>query len=187
VIKKLNTAKKSANADQDYLASTMGKLFEQFRERILRLVNNSEYSDGVEIIPMLITTEMLVGNHHAIASGHSTAMTPTTATSISSTPSTTLSPVDEESSPTPVSNAAIYEVDMVGTLLGACKSILQDRLNEFVRSQIAWIHQCREDPKKSIVLLPFAKFPAFVDQMKELSGDKVPVPSPCPPSPVAEV
>jgi hypothetical protein len=173
VLKKLNTAKKSSNAAQDYLASTMGRLFEQFREKILRLVTQTEYSEGVEIIPMLITTDMLFGNHHH--SSHAPSSTV-------SSPGSGLGPAgfsskslkDDDTPPTPAGECSAYEVDLVGSLLGACKSILQDRLNEFVSQQIAWINQCKEDPKKSIILLPFAKFPAFVDQIKELAGDKVP-------------
>jgi hypothetical protein len=179
ILKKLNVVKKSANAAQDYLASTMGRLFEQFREKILRLVTQTEYSDGVELIPMLITTEMLFGNHH------NTTVVSTSASLLSQGPGsppsaiTTMKAIKEEdtSQPQPSGSESSYEVDLVGSLLGACKSILQDRLNEFVSNQIAWINQCKEDPKKSIVLLPFAKFPAFVDQIKELAGDKVLLPS----------
>lgn len=170
--------KKSVNADQDYLASTLIKLFDHFREKILRLVNNPEYSDGIEIIAMLVTVDMLLGIHRTPITNSTSNTTGTSSLSLPSTTATTTVRFEDNNSAgnnTSTTNNANtgYEVDMVGSLLLASKSILQERLNEFVNNQVLWIKQCKEDPKRSTILLPFSKFPAFIDQIKEFSGDKV--------------
>jgi hypothetical protein len=115
-------------------------MIDTFKDKVLRLVSAPEICDGIEIVAMSVTIEMLTTTHMS-GSGSN--------------------------------REAKYEVDIVGSVLAACKSTLLERLGEFINAQVVWIKQCKEDPKKSGVLLPFAKFPAFVDQILEFAGDKV--------------
>ncbi len=70
-------------------------------------------------------------------------------------------------------------VDAAPTVLYLSKALLQfklvllQRLSGFVGEQVAWIHAQRSDPKLAAVLTPFAKFPAFVAQVLEMTGGLV--------------
>mmetsp|Transcript_16821 Transcript_16821/g.25292 ORF Transcript_16821/g.25292 Transcript_16821/m.25292 type:complete len:994 (+) Transcript_16821:71-3052(+) len=129
-----------AASDYGQVSMILTKLFEYFRDKMMKLVTGNDYADGIEVVAMQVTISMLVDRHQQ----HSSVVSSS-----------------EESS-----------FDLIESLLFNARATLQDRLQEFCTAQIAWIRQSKEDPKKTSVLMPFLRFPAFVDQMKEFSGDK---------------
>ena len=47
---------------------------------------------------------------------------------------------------------------------------LASKIGAFVQCQIAWLKQQKGDPKRPGVMLPFIKFPSFLDSLQELFG-----------------
>ncbi len=126
------------------MSEMLGEIFGSFRERVLKLAGSSDgHITGLDIASSLVLLHALLW--------------------------IVQSQQHSEGAPRSSSDAAQFLV----SLLTDVKLILVRRFGEFLLSEVAWIQQCRGDPKKAVVMLPFLKFPAFVDQLKEITGDKV--------------
>jgi hypothetical protein len=137
-------------------AASITKQFAPFKEKVMRLVTVSDYADGIEIVAMMATVDMLITNHQQCMLEKHVA-------------STSTADVDERKGRVPTD----VPLDIIGSLLESARNVLQSRVSEFLTSQVAWIKHSHEETKRSTVLLPIVKFPAFIDQLKEFAGDKV--------------
>ena len=134
--------------------SALSRLFRLYREKLLKLVTSTDYTDGVEIFAMMVTIHMLLS--HRITNFNST-----------SSDSENLSRWGismEEFSP---------DWDYTEELLLECKMILSRRLDDFVTAQLAALREKKIDQKKTGVFSPVSRFPAFIDQLMVFSGSKV--------------
>lgn len=145
--------KLSSHDKEEARAAAITKQFAMFKERIMKLVMSNEFVDGIEIVAMRATVDMLIASHEQCVHEKETSRDKRVAFSSRS--------------------GSAFTLDVIGTLLDSAKNVLQSRVNEFLVSQVAWIKHCNEDIKRTTVLTPFLKFPAFIDQLKEFSGDKV--------------
>lgn len=128
----------------------LSKLFAVLKEKLLKLVSSTEYTDGVEIIAMLVTVHMMIA--------HRTSF-----------------PVQSEN--LKIWNISMDEIeldwDFMEEMLIECKAVLSQRLDAFVASQLVAFRERKIDPKKTGVFSPVARFPAFIDQLIVFSGSKV--------------
>lgn len=143
------------------------KLFRVFKEKLIKLVTNAEYIDGVEIIAMLVTVHMMLSHRITSAAFASSAE----AENLS-----TRNIIDKKSEP----SEGAY--DYMEDVLLECKKVLSDRLGDFLAAQFAWFREKKMDQKKTGVFSPVSRFPAFVDQIMAFAGSKVNMSCFCVPS-----
>ena len=138
--------------DEKIGESALSRLFATYKDKLLKLASSPEYADGVELFGMLVTVQMLL-NQRLLPQSY---------------------PETENLS---IWNISMEEVnlqwDFVEESLLECKKLLSSRLDNFVQSQIAWFQEKKVDHKKTGVLSPFARFPAFIDQVMVFAGKKV--------------
>lgn len=139
--------------------SALTKLFHVFREKLLKLISSTDYTDGIEIVAMLVTVHMLLSQRHSLPSSSEKEKEYLLIYSIST----------EELN---------VDWDYMEEVLLECKRVLTDRLDEYVASQLAWFRDKKIDPKKTGVFSPIARFPAFIDQIMAFGGVKVSCESP---------
>ena len=152
-------ASQSAHRAEEVHAASLSRQFQLFKEKVMRLVTSAEYADGIEIVAMLVTVDMLIANHEQCKlekSAVAQTRNPSGGVPFGRT-----------------KGGVSLAPDIIGSLLESARNILENRLTEFLTAQIAWIKHTHEETKRSTVLIPFLKFPAFIDQLKEFAGDKV--------------
>mgnify|MGYP003384903488 FL=1 len=132
----------------------ISKLFRVFREKMLKLVTSTDYTDGIEVVAMLVTVHMMLSHR---------------------LPPPIPSEVEMESLAQWQISTDDFEPewDFMEEVLLECKTILTARLDEFVSSQLAWFREKKIDPKKTGVFSPISRFPAFMDQLMVFTGSKV--------------
>ena len=127
-------------------------MFHVFREKTLKLVSSADYTDGIEIVAMLVTINMMIAQRITTASWYETENLSNWNISM------------EEFTP---------NWDYLEEILLECKKILTTRLDDYVSSQVANFREKKVDQKKICVLSPVSRFPYFIDQMQVFSGSKV--------------
>ena len=171
-------ASSSSSSSRPQLLDLLGELFGSFRERVLKLVTlgagagagHDGHIAGMDIAAVLVATHMLlwvVASHsHSSSSSSSSSETGGGGRGVGVS---SLSLNGNSNS----SGSSSESWQYVTSLLSDVKLVLGRRFGEFMLTEVAWIQQCRGDPKRAAVMPPFLKFPAFLDQLTEITGDKV--------------
>jgi hypothetical protein len=115
-------------------------------------VSSPEYTDGIEIVAMLVTVHMMLAHR----------LTPSAYVETENLSIWNISMEDFHP-----------EWDFMEGVLLECRELLSGRLDQFVASQLAGLRDKKIDQKKTGVFSPVSRFPAFIDQLMVFSGSKV--------------
>mmetsp|Transcript_472 Transcript_472/g.832 ORF Transcript_472/g.832 Transcript_472/m.832 type:complete len:1029 (-) Transcript_472:383-3469(-) len=150
-ILKLEKNKYGLQTEEKKGSAALSRLFHTFKEKLMKLVSSTDYTEGVEIFAMLVSVNMMLSNRTS---------------SFRTVESDNLSIWGismEEFDP---------EWDFMEEMLMECKEVLSLRLDDFVASQLAAFREKKIDLKKTGVFSPISRFPAFIDQLMVFSGSK---------------